>query len=58
MATVVPSSELMKKAVRWVSEKVDEGMPLHQAVEQAGMQFNLGPKDAEFLRRTCSGQPE
>jgi len=55
MATVMPQSELTRKAVAWVSEQQSAGKPLAQALEEAGLRFNLGPKDQEFLRGFFSG---
>jgi len=50
MTTVMPQSELMRKAVAWVSERIAAGEPLPKLLSDAGMRFNLGPKDQEFLR--------
>lgn len=52
MTTIVPQCELTKKAIKWVSEKVQEtGRPWSELLELAAMQFNLSPKDMEFLER-------
>ncbi|MBI4804638.1 MAG: hypothetical protein HY795_05330 [Desulfovibrio sp.] len=50
MSTVMPQSELMRKAVAWISEQKAAGQALGKALEDAGMRFNLGPKEQEFLR--------
>jgi hypothetical protein len=50
MTTVMPQSELMRKAVSWVSEQQASGASLAKALEDAGMRFNLGPKEQDFLR--------
>jgi len=50
MSTVMPQSELMRKAVGWISEQRAAGASLAKALEEAGMRFNLGPKEQEFLR--------
>lgn len=50
MTTVMPQSELMRKAVAWIGEQKAAGTPLGKALEEAGMRFNLGPKEQEFLR--------
>ena len=52
MSTIMPQSELARKALAWISaERADSGKPLPKLIEEACMRFNLGPKDAEFLRR-------
>ncbi|WP_419787882.1 hypothetical protein [Pseudodesulfovibrio sp.] len=53
MATILPQSELTRKAVAWVCEKREEGdtRPLPVLLEDAGVRFNLSPKDVEFLMR-------
>lgn len=50
MTTVMPQSELMRKAVAWVAEKKAAGEPLAKILDEAGMRFNLSPKDQDFLR--------
>ena len=50
MTTVMPQSELMRKAVTWVSERKTAGEPLAKVLDEAGMRFNLSPKDQDFLR--------
>lgn len=50
MTTVMPQSELMRKAVTWVSEQKAAGEPLAKVLGEAGMRFNLSPKEQEFLR--------
>ncbi len=50
MTTVMPQSELMRKAVSWVAEQQSTGAPLAKILEEAGMRFNLSPKDQDFLR--------
>ncbi len=52
MTTIMPQSELLKKAVQFVNEHIAEkGETVSQAVEKASMSFNLGPKDAEYLTK-------
>lgn len=59
MATIVPPSELTKKALAWIAEQrrtrtlTDEDRQANaRLVEEACVRFNLGPLDAEFLLRT------
>lgn len=52
MATIMPKSELAKKALVWICEaKEDSDKPLDALIEEAAMRFNLGPADVEFLLR-------
>lgn len=51
MTTVTPQSELMRKAVSWVSEECAKpGASLAKVLSEAGMRFNLSPNDQEFLK--------
>lgn len=59
MATIMPQGELMRKAVKWVCEyRNTSDVSLDAALEQAAMNFNLGPKDAEFLGKFMRDNPE
>ncbi|MDP2849137.1 MAG: hypothetical protein Q8O35_13245 [Humidesulfovibrio sp.] len=54
MATVVPQSELVRRAVDWITERLGQGetsQELSRLVESAAMRFNLGPLEVEFLER-------
>ncbi|WP_338666829.1 hypothetical protein [Pseudodesulfovibrio methanolicus] len=53
MTTIMPQSELTRKAVAWICELRDngDGRGLPALIEEAGVRFNLGPKDMEFLLR-------
>ena len=56
MTTIMPQSELTRKAVAWICEKQEEdkGSALNLLIEEAAMRFNLSPKDVEFLQRFYS----
>jgi len=60
MATIMPQSELTRKAVAWICERREEGdlRPLSALLEEAGARFNLGPKDVEFLLRFYKDKQE
>jgi len=50
----MPQNELTRKAIRWICEMQEDpevDKTLSQLIEMAGMQFNLGPRDMEFLER-------
>ena len=53
MPTVTPKGENLKKAVRFISEKRQENpdINLNKLVDDAGLQFDLSPKECEFLLR-------
>jgi len=54
MATVVPQSELTRRALDWIAEKcgAEAGAKAKAAhIEAAAMRFNLGPLEVEFLER-------
>lgn len=51
MATIIPASELHRKAIDWISCGLRDGKPLRELVDEAAMRFNLGPLDAQFLER-------
>jgi len=50
MATIMPESENVQKAIKWVSANLEENkQPLQKLVEQAVFKFDLSPKDTDFL---------
>uniref|UniRef100_B8DJL2 Uncharacterized protein n=1 Tax=Nitratidesulfovibrio vulgaris (strain DSM 19637 / Miyazaki F) TaxID=883 RepID=B8DJL2_NITV9 len=51
MTTVIPHSELVKRAAAWVAEHRAEqpSRPLADLVDEAGARFNLGPMETEML---------
>jgi len=53
MTTIMPQSELTRKAISWISEmqQDDSDKSLDKLLEEAAVRFNLGPKDVEFLQR-------
>ncbi len=53
MTTVQPPGEKLKKAVIWISDKRKDNPDANLAklVDEAGFQFDLSPKDSEFLLR-------
>lgn len=58
MSTVMPQGEMSRKAIAWISEQTQEGKDLNAAIEEAGIRFNLGPKEVEFLIRFFKEQQE
>jgi hypothetical protein len=53
MNVITPEKEEVKKAIRWVSDSLDEknGQPLEKLIQRAIFAFDLSPADAEFLSR-------
>jgi hypothetical protein len=52
MTTIQPKGEKIRQAVKWISDrrKDEECRPIVFLIEEAALQFNLSPKDEEFLR--------
>ncbi len=51
MTYPLPEGEDLRKAVRWISQNLedDPNQKLLRLVEQATFRFDLSPKDGEFL---------
>ena len=61
MTTVIPQSELTKRAIDWICEQqaaLDNPAARRTAIEKAAVRFNLGPLDVEFLERLFTGEAE
>lgn len=53
MSTIMPQSEMCRKAVAWIDEQRRDKPEAKDAglIEEAAKRFNLGPSDCEFLQR-------
>lgn len=52
MTTIMPESENVQKAIKWVSANLEENnQPLQKLVEKAVFKFDLSPKDTDFLTK-------
>ncbi|MCP3944531.1 MAG: hypothetical protein GY710_24055 [Desulfobacteraceae bacterium] len=53
MTSIPPRGNTLKKAILWVSEqrKIHPGKKPSLVVDEAVFQFDLSPKDSEFLLR-------
>lgn len=53
MATVMPQSELLRRAVKYVSDEQQDSpeKKLADILDDASMRFNLSPLDSEALNR-------
>ena len=52
MATIMPKGDKVRQAVTWISGvlKENESASIPRLIEKAALQFNLSPKDEDFLR--------
>ena len=52
MPTIIPDSEKVKKALKWIAAELmeDEVKRTDFIIQEAATRFNLSPKDEEFLR--------
>ena len=51
MTTIQPDGEMIRKAVKWISEErqTDPSKKHQQMTEAAAIRFNLSPREVEFL---------
>lgn len=51
MATVMPDSENIRKAVKWISAVLQEepDRPPRQLIQEAALKFDLSPLETDFL---------
>jgi hypothetical protein len=51
MANPLPEGELLRRAILWINEKREsaQGRSLIDLITEAGKQFDLSPKDCDFL---------
>jgi hypothetical protein len=59
MATIQPKGEKLRQAVKWISAGLQEKAPkpLAKLIEESARQFNLSPKEEEFLVDFYKGTP-
>jgi hypothetical protein len=58
MSTVMPQSELMRSAIRFIAEEREgKGKSMEKLLEEASMRFNLSPKECDYLKQFCSDTP-
>ncbi len=53
MSTVQPQGEALKKAIQWISDerRKSPDTPATKLANDAALQFDLSPKDSDFLMR-------
>ncbi len=51
MATIMPDSDDVQRAIKWISQCIEEkpDQPIPKLIEQAVFKFDLSPVDSEFL---------
>ena len=51
MGTVLPQSESLRRAVKWISEelKIDENKDKIKLLNEATLKFDLSPNEGNFL---------
>ncbi|MGA3279617.1 MAG: hypothetical protein ABSD50_01400 [Smithella sp.] len=51
MATIMPESEHVQKAIKWISTNLEEkdAEPIKTLIQKAILKFDLSPKDSDFL---------
>lgn len=54
MSTIVPAGEMLRRAVRWISDErvARPDVPLAKLVDEASMRFDLDPAQEEWLLHT------
>ncbi|MDY6910675.1 MAG: hypothetical protein SWC40_12170 [Thermodesulfobacteriota bacterium] len=60
MSTVMPEGETIRKAVKWVSDNLEEDpcRSVKKLVNEAIVRFDLSPVDSEFLIRFYCSKEE
>ncbi|MDL2209532.1 hypothetical protein LJC26_01865 [Desulfovibrio sp. OttesenSCG-928-O18] len=56
MASIVPEGELLRRAAAWICEEREakKEKSLYACLDEAGMRFNLSPKDQRMLAELFS----
>jgi hypothetical protein len=51
--SILPQGEKLRKAVKWISDKkqYESETDLNKLIQQAGLKFNLSPKEEAYLER-------
>lgn len=58
MSTIMPQSELLRNAIRFIAEGLESGKnTMETLLEQAAVRFNLSPKECDFLKDFYKNDP-
>ncbi len=49
MATIISEDKNVRRAVKWIGEELLEGKKIDILLTEAGMRFNLSPKQEQFV---------
>ena len=51
MTTILPDGEMIRKAVKWISDErqADKSKKHQQLIGEVAIKFNLSPKEVEYL---------
>ena len=49
MTTIMPEEKNARRAIKWIGEELLEGKNLDHLISEAGMRFNLSPKQEQFV---------
>jgi len=51
MGTVIPDSEALRRAIKWISAQLQENehRDAQKLAQDAALRFNLSPKDTQFI---------
>jgi hypothetical protein len=60
MTTILPDGEMIRKAVKWISEErqTNQSIKLQQLIEAAAIRFNLSPMEVEYLSHFLKGDKD
>ncbi len=47
----MPEEKNVRRAVKWIGEELQEGKELGILLTEAGMRFNLNPKQEQFIHK-------
>jgi len=49
MSQIQPEGEEIRKAIKWISDNLNEGKKKSKLVEEAAIKFDLSPAQTDFL---------
>ena len=56
MSTIMPKEKKVRDALQWVSEQTARGQDRKKALQEAVFQYNLDPKQEDYLYRLYAEQ--
>ncbi len=49
MSQMQPEGEEIRKAIKWISDNLNEGKTKSKLIEEAALKFDLSPMQTDFL---------